>query len=195
MNKKILVIIVLFLLAVSLFAIGSVDLTGKVNLGGSLYGTWIMPSVQADYMFLEFLGIGAELKGYFGLDYGDIYTSATAFGKLGPFYLGGGVSAKLKDAASEDITIANFDYGDSDSGSEGPGVLPVLTAGLLFPIFEIGPGKLGFNTAIDYIITDIPITVDEDQSFGANFLSIILQALIGATAGGIKISVGANYTM
>ncbi len=205
--KKLLLLLLVLALAVPVFAADHdmLVLTPKLNLGASIYEAWLIPAFQADFMLLPWLGVGGELKGYYGFKFHGMYLAAMAHARLGPFYLGGGASTYLKHGALDATTSTEWDgitYAVMD-GQDPNGfvILPALTAGLILPIFKVGPGRLGINTALDWVQTDIPyrwtLSRQADNFLEALILGIVdaaIQGALGVTYGGFKLSVGANYS-
>ncbi len=185
------IVLVFFLAVGGTAAEGSFSWGGQMNFAGSIYQGWLNPSVEATWMMTGWAGIGVEGELFYGTTFGDLYSAEVLRGWLGPCYLGGGVSTKLKDASPAD-GYSEFAYGDDDGSKAGRTFVPMVTTGLRFDLVDTDQMTLGLNTGMDYILTDVPILIDEDQTFMEAVVSAILQAVLGSTFGGMKFGLGAS---
>ncbi|MFW6139556.1 MAG: hypothetical protein ACOC7U_10355 [Spirochaetota bacterium] len=134
--------------------------------------------------------LGAEAKYSYGTKFGDSYLLGLGILKLGPFYGGAGVVAK--------ITAAEDPSGEYYFATTEKRVTPALTTGLIIKPISLGPGKLGFNTALDIYASDTPVdasTVEDQESL----VGAVMEGAIGGTINAIlnlfKFSAGVNYTI
>ncbi len=164
---------------------------GEMNFAGSIYQGWLNPSVEANWMLTGWAGIGVEGELFYGTVFGDLYSAEVFRGWLGPFYLGIGASTKLMDASPAD-GYSDFVYGDSEGSMSGRTFLPMMTTGLRFDMVDTEKMTLGLNTGMDYILTDVPVHIGEDQTLMEALISGILQTILGTTLGGMKFGLGAS---
>jgi len=166
-----------------------------IKTGGALgvYEPWITGNVEFSYLFWGWLGVGAEAGIHSGLTYQDLHSTGYLFLKLGGFYIGGGVSLEMADS----MLPADSEY---DTFSTIEMFHPAVTMGLLIPIIQLGPGKLGVNLSLDWFVTDIPIYYleqEEDESIIAYIIKQIVSGL-GQTVAGViasgKLGVELSYT-
>lgn len=185
------VVFFLFLAAGGAAGESSFSWGGQMNFAGSIYQGWLNPSIEANWMLIDWAGIGVEGELFYGTTFGDMYMSEILRGWLGPFYLGLGTSTKLMDASPAD-GYSDFAYGDTEGTVSGRTFVPMAAMGFRFDMVNTDKMTLGFNTGMDYILTDVPIHIGEDQNLMEAIISGIFQAVLGSTLGGVKFGFGAS---
>jgi hypothetical protein len=132
------------------------------------------------------LGVGGELALPVG-PRGDRYMAVMAILKIGMLDIGAGFSTRLVGTADPSLFYPKT---------------PQMFAGRLgitWPIWTIGPGRLGLNASVDWLFTEyLPTKYPAPKTFGDILTYIfILPALGGAEAikACAKVSAGMNYTI
>jgi hypothetical protein len=178
MRKSVLFIVILLCCAVSAFAAegdsSQVFLTAKADLTACLFSAYATPAVSLVWQ-PKILGIGAEARGLIGLADGDVYLVALGLVKVWWFYAGVGI----------DLPVS---YGSTGMSISSDGLLPAITLGLDAPLWQIGPGKLGINAGVDFILT--AIAADSEDPFGAAIGSLIMTVY-----GSVKADIGITYSI
>ncbi len=188
MKKTIVLLFLLVSLAASAEGTG-LFLTGNLDYSLSVYNNYFSPSVAFYWQPGGVFGIGAEVKSYMSPYAGDIYLAAMVLGKLWWMDLGVGVSFTLRqpDPVTPALIAPTNEF------------LPYLRLGLTAPVFQLGPGKLGFNASLDFVSTAFPPYVPEDVDSIGDFIGQIFVMMIVVpfqfVANYGKLSAGVNYTI
>jgi hypothetical protein len=133
------------------------------------------------------MSIGGELDYYAGLSHLDMYLCGYVLTKWWYFYAGPGIVFKVREARLYVGTqYTNFAYLD-------PPVSIAATVGANVPLFELGPGRLGFDGSIDWFPTDLPSSLNNPNPVAAYFASMG-QGVLGFAAG-FKLFAEVSYTV
>jgi len=151
-------------------------LTAKTDFALCLFEAYVVPNVSFTWQPGR-IGVGVDLRSLVGLRDGDVYGLACVDARIGRFfYIGGGLCVPIS-------------YGDSGAASSSESVTPALTLGFDIPIISIGPGKLGINAGMDYLITWDTLTNDNDLG------AALGNAIWAPTYGAIKADIGLIYSL
>jgi hypothetical protein len=185
-------LLVLFaLVAVTCIPAAGLNLTTSLDGMASPASLYLVPTVAFTVGPPEFQ-FGAEVKLPVGLR-GDKYLAAMLLLKFRYADFGVGVSTRL--------------VGTADSSLAYPDAPQSFTCrmGINWPIWTIGPGKLGLNTSVEWLSTEYapseynPPTATSLEEGMLGFFIIPFYAIgwaIGeAIKEGAKLSVGVNYTL
>jgi hypothetical protein len=163
------------------------ELSGGVGAGIGMFQVFLKVGAQFFYDLSDTFKVGFDLEYYMGFATYDMYVCGYVLAKIWYFYAGPGIVFKVRDARLYVGTpYTNFAY-------LNPPVAIAATIGANVPLFELGPGRLGFTCSIDWFPTDLPSSMSNPNPVAAYFSSMGLNALGYASA--FKLFAEASYTI
>jgi hypothetical protein len=115
-------------------------LTTSLDLMASLDSYYLVPTATLTVQ-PGLLGLGGELRLPVSVSRGDTYLEAIALLKIGPAFVGAGVTTQLM--GTNDPSLSYPDHPDCFT----------MRLGVTGPTWTIGPGKLGLDFSCDWFMT------------------------------------------
>ncbi|THB64651.1 MAG: hypothetical protein D6B26_04670 [Spirochaetaceae bacterium] len=164
----------------------------------SIYSSFftIDPSVSFD---TGLFAAGAGLKSFFGLRFSDVYLCPYARAELGWFYLAVGMSLMAKgpvaDLQAEDSESNQVDFFTPTPG-EANGNMPYIALGFSPAFLGLGPGKLGFDSAIEVFPSNgLTEVVDNQDNPIGNFIGTAIGTVIANGINTVKLAISLTYSI
>ena len=162
-----------------------VSITPSIAATSSSTTTYLAPGITAVYQPGTF-GIGAGSTAYIGFQYGDAYISMFGRGKIGWFYLDGGVVAELSAPREVEGKVA-VALSESELA-----VSPLISFGITPRIATVGGRPLGLDIGIAGFVSAIYIDEPEDLGEAIGFALVAPLVLVFNIP---KLNVGVTYTL
>jgi hypothetical protein len=194
MKKAVIVLSIIVLASFSVSAFAEDDpapFRVDANLGANLCIGGLYPYLEGVFVWkpIPFIGLGAGVDSYIGLNAKDLWLAPLARVELGWFYLTGGPSFLL---TPPDRAVYLYPELKNNTGI-------YLGLGLSHGILQLGPGKLGFDARLSYAFApipnpEVPETDNIVQAIVAAMVTGIFAAYVDVLAG-IRLGAGVTYSL
>jgi hypothetical protein len=151
----------------------------KMGLSGSLASTYIAPDVTLLYSPIitkNWFAFGGGVKGFYGLNYNDIYVAPYGTVELAWFYFDLGVVMEAKGPDEDTLATSSDEF-------------PAFLSAGFYPRVKAGPGWIVFGANMDLFPTASPV-IEEDSVLGT-----IIATILGAAVNLFKIEAGVGYRL